>query len=490
MDPSGSQRDPVEKLAEEYLERLRQGEKPTVEEYAEHYPDLAEEIRDLFPMLGMMEGARPGESQASATTDGHGPGTRKKKLERLGEYRILREVGHGGMGIVYEAEQESLGRHVALKVLMTHSLLDPKQLQRFHREAKAAARLHHTNIVPVHGVGQHEGMHFYIMQFIQGQGLDQVLGELKRLHGLQKSRRSVASAPSVEVVRASAAKEASLAAAAEGLLTGHFQATDIFAPRQRIDVGDNPATTPGVVVEGSEPRRTHGPTTDADAPTGNISSSTIHMPGQSEHSSLSHSSGQFFLSVARIGIQVADALGYAQGQGILHRDIKPSNLLLDNLGTVWVTDFGLAKATADNENLTHTGDIVGTLRYMAPERFKGQADVRCDLYSLGLTLYELLALRPAFDESDRNKLIQQVIHEEPTRLRKLNPAVPRDLETVILKAIARDPDHRYQNPSEMADDLKRFIEDRPIKARRASPQERFLRWCRRNPMVAGLGAAM
>src|SRR5215471_16990653 len=189
-------------------------------------------------------------------------------------------------------------------------------------------------------------------------------------------------------------------------------------------------------------------------------------------------------------MQVADALAHAASQGVLHRDIKPSNLLLEDTGNIWVTDFGLAKADTDGDNLTHTGDIVGTLRYMAPERFSGQGDLRSDVYSLGLTLYELLTLRPAFDAADRNKLVKQVMHDEPARPRKLNPAVPRDLETVVLKAIARDPAHRYQTPAEMADDLKRFVEDRPVRARRISGAERLWRWCRRNPLVASLLAGI
>jgi WD40 repeat protein/serine/threonine protein kinase/TPR repeat protein len=494
MNSSSSQRDPVERLAQDYLERLRKGETPDISQYTQRHPELAEQIRELFPMLGMMEDVRPADGDVSATIDGHVDGKAKTKLVRLGEYRILREVGHGGMGIVYEAEQESLGRHVALKVLKTHSLLDPKQLQRFHREARAAARLHHTNIVPVHGVGQHDGMHFYIMQFIQGQGLDQILTELKRLNGLHRGNGRPSATIDGKPKNTGAFNQESRSVA-ESLLAGHFNVSAGAAPKTREETLGRELAVSDVFVEGSEPRRSargssEAPTTEPDAPTGGVSSSAIHLPGQLEHSSLSHSSSQFFLSVARIGMQVADALAYAHGQGILHRDIKPSNLLLDTQGTVWVTDFGLAKATADHDNLTHTGDIVGTLRYMAPERFKGEADIRSDLYSLGLTLYELSALRPAFDEHDRNKLIQQVIHEEPSRLRKLNPAVPRDLETIILKAIARDPSLRYQTPQALADDLKRFVEDRPIQARRASPQERFWRWCRRNPLVAGLVAAM
>jgi WD40 repeat protein len=187
--------------------------------------------------------------------------------------------------------------------------------------------------------------------------------------------------------------------------------------------------------------------------------------------------------VARIGVQVAEALEQAHGQGILHRDIKPSNLLLDTHGTVWVTDFGLAKA-ADSDHLTQSGDIVGTLRYMAPERFNGQADPRSDLYGLGVTLYELLTLRPAFDEPDRHRLLGRVLHEEPPRPRRLNPKVPRDLETVVLKAIAKEPKQRYASAAELAEDLRRFLADRPVRARRASAVERLWRWVRRNPALA------
>ena len=188
-------------------------------------------------------------------------------------------------------------------------------------------------------------------------------------------------------------------------------------------------------------------------------------------------------------MQVAEALEYAHAQGVLHRDIKPSNLLLDLHGTAWVADFGLAKL-ADQADLTHTGDVVGTWRYMAPERFGGVSDARSDVYSLGLTLYELLALRPAFDGSTREELIHQVSSGVPPRPRKVNPEVPRDLETIVLKAIERDPAARYQTAGELAEDLRRFLEDRPIRARRCSPAERAWRWARRNPAVASLGASV
>src|SRR5438094_1406863 len=177
---SSSERNPVEELAEEFLQRCRQGDRPAVSEYTQRYPQWAEQIRRLFPLLLDMEAARPASQE--------GPSARgvllsaEQQLERLGDYQILREVGRGGMGIVYEAVQVSLGRHVALKVLPRHALLDPRHLQRFQREAKAAARLHHTNIVPVYGVGEENGLHYYVMQFIQGLGLDEVLTELRRRH--------------------------------------------------------------------------------------------------------------------------------------------------------------------------------------------------------------------------------------------------------------------------------------------------------------------
>jgi WD40 repeat protein len=187
--------------------------------------------------------------------------------------------------------------------------------------------------------------------------------------------------------------------------------------------------------------------------------------------------------VAHIGVQVAGALAYAHQQGVLHRDIKPSNLLLDTHGTVWLTDFGLAKAEGQ-QHLTQAGDVVGTLRYMAPEMFNGRADARSEVYALGLTLYELLALRPAFDESDRHKLVRQVLGGEPARLDKVNREIPRDLVTIVHKAIDRDPACRYQLAKEFADDLQCFLDDEPIKARRLWPPERLVRWARHHKGLA------
>jgi serine/threonine protein kinase/WD40 repeat protein/tetratricopeptide (TPR) repeat protein len=458
MADSDSQADPLAELVEEFLARVQSGDRPSLEEYLERYPHLGDGLRAALPALLALDKARPpsGEHTGEYEPEVGGP-----RLERLGDFRILREIGRGGMGIVYEAEQESLGRHVALKILPSHQLLDRQRLQRFQREARSAARLHHTNIVPVFGVGQHDGLHYYVMQFIHGQALDQVLAELVKLRALKSTASPAAGPPGPGEGKGSASE---VQVVAHSLWTSHFTRPS----------GDSDE------IATAEPRGRKLPACEPGGQAGSLS------PQGHEPSSLSESGRPYWNSVARIGLQAADALAYAHSQGILHRDIKPSNLLLDTAGIVWITDFGLAKGS-DSEELTHSGDIVGTLRYMAPERFHGRGDARSDLYSLGLTLYELLTFRRAFDQRDRQHLIQQVTTEEPPPPRRLNPAVPRDLETIVLKAISRDPGHRYASAGELAGDLRRYLDDRPIQARRVSATERFVRWCRRNPLVAGLG---
>jgi serine/threonine protein kinase len=324
-------------------------------------------------------------------------------------FRIIREIGRGGMGVVYEAEDQQLNRRVALKVLAEHPLIHAKQVPRFDREARAAARLHHTHIVPVFGMGRQGRTHYYVMQYIEGIGLDRVIDESRR-------GREVREAPAVE-------------------------------PSSPV------------------------------------------LPDLSGMSTLAATDGRPYHGMARLGLHVAEALHYAHRQGILHRDIKPSNLLLDATGNVWVTDFGLAK-TPEADDLTSAGDVLGTIRYMAPERFQGRCDARSDIYSLGLTLYELVALRPVFEASDRYELIEQVRRPEPPRLGRLAPDVSRDLETIIHKAIAPDPDHRYPTAAALADDLRRFLDDRPIQARPVSMPERLVRWCRRNPWAAAFLVAL
>jgi serine/threonine protein kinase len=402
----------VDELAEEFACRWRAGERPSVEEYAERYPEQADEIRAVLPAVVMMEQLKPRrEEETPASTPASYPDT---PPERIGEYRVIREIGRGGMGVVYEAEQEPLGRRVAIKVLPVHLLANETLRARFRRESQAAARLHHTNIVPVYGVGEHDGQCFYVMQLIDGRGLDHVIRT-----AVQRTSPTDDSTPIADV-------------------------SDITWPN-------------------GMPGKDHA----------------THADGEEQ------SPREFCETVARIGVQVADALAHAHSQGILHRDVKPSNLLLDSRGSVWMTDFGVAKLV-EEANLTLSGDIVGTLKYMPPERFSGQSDARGDVYSLGVTLYELLTLRPAFPDTTPQHLIKLITHEAPIPPRKLNPNVPKDLETIVLKATARDPAQRYQTPDELEEDLRRFLDDRPILARRARLTESLWRWCRRNRMVAAL----
>ncbi len=460
MSTSSDERNPVELLAEDFLDRKRRGEQPTLREYAERHPELADEIRDLFPALLMIENLDESSGATTGSLAGDNGAAASIRLERLGDYRILREIGRGGMGVVYEAEQESLGRRVALKVLSAGSLLDPKQVRRFEREARAAAKLHHTNIVPVFGVGCQNGHHYFVMQFITGLGLDVVLEDLRRL---RRSKSESGCAPG--------------SAPAKPDIAG-LSAVDVA---HSLIAGRSAAPAPLADASLTEPMSDAAP--PVDSPQADSGSSSALLPGSSDLSVSSDPDRQFYRSVARIGIQVAEALDYANRQGILHRDVKPSNLLLDNHGNTWVADFGLAK-TAEADDLTHTGDILGTIRYMAPERFAGHCDARSDVYSLGLTLYELVALKPAYEASDRHSLIERVLHQDPERLKKLAPGVPRDLETIVAKAMSRDPAGRYATAAALADDLRRFVEDRPIRARRISPAERLARWCRRNPWIA------
>jgi serine/threonine protein kinase/WD40 repeat protein len=440
----------LDRLAEEFLERLRRGDRPLVSEYAARHPGRAADLRRLLSALALVEDLKPEGQKTADPGGGRIPPAGGPVPERLGDFRILREIGRGGMGIVYEAEQQSLNRRVALKVLAAQVAHTPQQVQRFLREARAAAQLHHTNIVPVFGIGEYNGLHYYAMQFINGLGLDKVLDEVRRL------------------------KQDGAPVDSENRSTSGPGATT------------NHAT---VVAHSLFSEAVAQPVLDADLDSSSLSSPSIVQPGPSSLPITSDADRHYGRGVIRIGLQVAEALEYAHQHGTLHRDIKPSNILLDGRGTAWVTDFGLAKA-AEDEDLTRTGDLVGTLRYMAPERFRGQADARSDVYALGLTLYELLTLRPAFDAMNRDHLVFQVMHSEPPRLRRLDPALPRDLETIVHKAIEKDPEDRYPSAGMMAEDLRCLLEDQPIGARRIGTTERVARWARRNPWLAVLGLAV
>ena len=359
--------------------RQEAGEQPTAIEYHERYPAFQPLVERVYHECVNEVPAPPTELRPGSV---------------VGDYRIEREIGRGGMGVVYQAVQVSLGRQVALKVLIPNGRADSASRSRFLREARAAARLHHTNIVPILDLGEHDGNHYYAMQLIRGRPLDQVLTE------------------------------------------------------QRAERDANPA------------------------------SDAANKSGRTG----------FWRQISRLGWHLADAVQYAHEQGVLHRDIKPANLLVDDQDHVWLTDFGLAKT--EDSDLTLRDEVVGTLRYLAPEAFAGETDARTDVYSLGLTLYELLSLRPPFPVRDRGTLIQQIQCGEIVPLSQLAPDVPRDLATVVSKAIQRDPQDRYQTARQLADDLDRFWHEQPILARRHSAFGLLTRWIRRNPTVAALTGSL
>jgi eukaryotic-like serine/threonine-protein kinase len=274
----------VLELAEEFLDRYRAGERPALKDYIDRHPDLAAEIREVFPAMAMMEHIALADETIAADQNG---AVTIPHLEQLGDYRGLREVGRGGMGVVYEAEQVSVGRHVALKVLPPQSLRDVKQRRRFEREARAAAKLHHTNVVPVFGVGEQEETPYYAMQFIQGQGLDAVLDELKRLRAVPKlsSHRADEKGESTAGY-SSVRRDASAADVARSLLTGRFEP----AGKESELPEEKPTTVPADEI---------GP--------GAPSSSSLSLPGGKSRGKAKRQN--YWEGVARIGHQVADALG-------------------------------------------------------------------------------------------------------------------------------------------------------------------------------------
>jgi serine/threonine protein kinase/WD40 repeat protein len=418
--------DQTEKLAEilaDYLERLERGETPDVDSIIAQNPELTAELRENVAKLAALHRAAVGMTDGGQMLEGL-CATDFLEQRTLGDFRLIRPIGRGGMGVVYEAQQISLNRRVALKTLPLAAVLDPKQLARFRNEAQAAVSLDHPHIVSVYAVGADRGVHYYAMRFIEGRSLAEVVEQV------------------------GAASRA--------------------APSDKVDSTD------------SSPARLAGPTASDTAPLAALSTLKTTRPAD------------YFRSVARLGIQAAEALHYAHEMGVVHRDIKPSNLLLDNDGQLYVADFGLAMSQSGSD-LTMTGELLGTLRYMSPEQASGRralVDRRTDIYSLGASLYELATLRPAFPEEDRARLLQQIVTDPPPPPSKINRDVSRDLETIILKVLAKDPAERYETAKAFADDLGRFVKHEPIRARRITRLEHVKSWCRRNKAVASLLTAV
>jgi len=300
-------------------------------------------------------------------------------LHRSGQYEILREIGRGGMGIVYEARQPRLNRRVAVKMLLAGAWARPDFKPRFRAEAEAAARLRHPGIVTIHEVGEFDGQPFLAMELVEGPSL----AELVRQQPLPPLR------------------------------------------------------------------------------------------------------------AARYVRLVADAIAHAHGAGVLHRDLKPSNVLLDARDQPRVTDFGLAKQLDSDADLTRPGEIMGSPAYLPPEQLSGGAVAPSgDVYSLGAILYELLTARPPFMGDTVASTLRQVLHDEPVSPRLLNAAVPRDLDTLCLKCLHKEPHRRYATAADLAADLARVEAGEPVQARPVSRTERSLLWCRRNPALAMVSAAL
>ena len=405
----------LDELFDEISRKFQLGEVVEIDEYVRRYPEVAERLKHALPSFKALAHWRESTNSPDVVTGVPDQSTLEDWV--LGDFRIIREIGRGGMGVVYEARQISLSRLVALKVLPFAAVLDPRRLRRFNNEAMAAGGLDHPNIVAVYSVGCERGIHYYAMRLVDGQSLSEIIST-------QRDRS------------------------------------------QHV----------GQRKEGD------GPTSAADADTQPIATLSTQE---------SNSDGAYFHTIARLGIQAADGLHHAHESGLVHRDIKPSNLLVSSTGHLWIADFGLAQLPGSGD-LTSTGDLLGTLRYMSPEQAtakRGVVDERSDVYSLGATMYELVTLEPAITGSHRQDMLHQILEQEPAALRKHNSQVPRDLETIILKALSKDATERYRTAQLMRDDLRRFLNDEPISACRPGSLRRAARWLRRHLAVASAVAA-
>jgi hypothetical protein len=463
---TADQKQRLTEVLDQYLSALETGFPPSREAVVAAHPDLARPLETYLDGLDELHDAAVGFGCLSrrATAEHARPADDE---QRLGDFRLLREIGRGGMGVVYEAQQISLGRRVALKVLPFAAVLDARQIARFQHEAQAAARLDHPHIVSVFAVGVERGVHYYAMQFIDGQPLDRALAELRAAAGIEPKRSGVDTATKTFFSQDTPGGN------------GH----SVCPPRDRTRIASEEHAPPDSREgkAGLPPAAGDGQTLDA------CQATCKALPG-----ACSPTGTQYFRTVAGLGIQAAEALHAAHEHGVVHRDVKPSNLLLDGDGKLWVTDFGLARCQTD-ATLTRTGDLMGTLRYMSPEQATGQSaliDHRTDVYSLGVTLYELLGLEPAFPADDGPALLRRIETCEPRPLRQLQPRLPADLETVVSKAMAKRREDRYATARELAEDLQRVLDGKPTVARPATLPERLGKWARRHTRVVGTAAAV
>lgn len=427
-------------VLDEYLTLIDSGVRIDDDRFLANHEDIADELRPHLQVLRAMQGALAGDDST--------PDIDYTAPQQLGVYTLKREIGRGGQGIVYEAHDKTLNRQVALKVLPFAALLDRKQIDRFNNEAQAAARLHHPNIVPVFAVGVDRGVHYYAMQYVEGAPLSVAIQQL----------------------------------------TSHF-ATGYQTNDQVVSKGST--ARPGTAVDTTafpNSANSAGSTNSVSSP--NSESISIWIGNDSPSQKQYLIGERHFRHVAQLGAELADGLAHAHELGIVHRDIKPSNLLLDETGKAWIADFGLARIPNDN-TMTGTGDILGTIRYMSPEQARGRnsfVDHRTDIYSLGVTLYELLTLQPVFGSKDREDFMAEIGIKEPRRPRRVNPSIPVDLENIILRAIESDPADRYESAAHLSEDLQRFLQGKPTQAKRATMSDRAFKWAKRHRRLVSMAA--
>ncbi|MFN3192024.1 MAG: protein kinase domain-containing protein [Aureliella sp.] len=355
--------------------------------------------------------------------DSNRDGKTGAEFTRLGHFVIREQIGRGGMGVVYRAFDKQLNRDVALKVLPRHARDSRVSVMRFQIEARATARLNHENIVPVYEVAEDKGVPYYAMKLISGTNLSSVLNTTRDLMNSSKDAAQDSTIPMI------------------GKGRGDSETAKDFSGR------------------------------------------AFH---QSHQEASSKSSVSLIRSVAFLGSQVARALDHAHEHAIVHRDIKPSNLLIDKDDKVWLSDFGLAQMR-DAPSITRSRDLLGTYRYMSPEQALGgrsYVDHRTDIYSLGATLYELATLQPMCAGKSEIEILQQLHFGRPIPIRKINPGLSKDFETVISRATERSPDDRYHSAADFADDLLRVAEGHEITTKKVSPLKRGSDWLLRRPKLS------